>query len=474
MGMRYQPQGRIRIDRNRPLGRRVIDYFPLRNNISSGISGRMGTVGTGGSFRASSVGVGLRGAGTGSRGSIPLDLSKYSAITIAFWMNWDSYANNDAVAIEFTNGFNTGASGFYIDPNSSGAAGRFEVAGFNTGSAGANGGSFPRPSAGEWHRYCISINRVGSGASTLCFKAYVDGVLQSTTQHLGGTLTGNFANSTLHLLSRNGVGLFGAGSLQDITIYEGVLSDADARADYFDTWQIFEDPSDEGEYVVSSSTTFANTTGLSSGQSGVSTTAFTVKSSRGDSLGNATVSGNAACVWLATPGSSGAAVAHVVADSAMGTVFVDTAAASYGTSTSVTSANVLHDAIAYAIASSSTSSEINAIVTTTGAAVAASMLSISPASINTANGISNGLSANLAVSIAIQGTEARSVSSSEVQLATQQIVATLCSTGGNSTVSGTTEGGIHYTARGDRFSIHIAFSAYKVSVDSAPYKILIH
>ncbi len=42
----------------------------------------------------------------GSYGEIPMNLSGQSAITVEFWLKWDAYGNNDALAMEFTPNYN--------------------------------------------------------------------------------------------------------------------------------------------------------------------------------------------------------------------------------------------------------------------------------------------------------------------------------------------------------------------------------
>ena len=39
-------------------------------------------------------------------GAIPLNLSGTGKLTIEFWLKWNHYANNDALAMEFTPNFN--------------------------------------------------------------------------------------------------------------------------------------------------------------------------------------------------------------------------------------------------------------------------------------------------------------------------------------------------------------------------------
>ncbi len=48
-------------------------------------------------------------------------------MTVEFWLKWNSYANNDALAMEFTPNFNENAGGFLVDPNSGEFGGTFGI-----------------------------------------------------------------------------------------------------------------------------------------------------------------------------------------------------------------------------------------------------------------------------------------------------------------------------------------------------------
>jgi PKD repeat protein len=157
--------------------------------------------------------------GTIDSGSIPLDLSGNKTITLEFWLKWNGYSNNDALAMEFTPNFNNQPGGFLVDPNSS--FGQFAVA---LGSGGSrNIALFQRPSAGAWHHYAVVLDTTQAGTTTIT--PYVDGLPVSYTN--GGyanTGAGNFANSTLYLMSRGGSSLFGNGTLGQVAVYSGALT----------------------------------------------------------------------------------------------------------------------------------------------------------------------------------------------------------------------------------------------------------
>jgi PKD repeat protein len=166
--------------------------------------------------------------GTSDNGSIPMDLSGSKAVTVEFWMKWNAYSNNDALAMEFTPNFNDQSGGFLVDPNST--FGQFAVS-VGQGSS-RNIATFARPSAGTWHYYAFVLDTTQPGSTTIT--PYVDGQPVSyTNQGYSGTGAGNFANSTLYLMSRDGNALFGNGTLGQLAIYNGALSANQLLAHYY-------------------------------------------------------------------------------------------------------------------------------------------------------------------------------------------------------------------------------------------------
>lgn len=230
-----QLQRNAPLNRGNQLGAKVIEHISLNGDRRATVSGAALTYGAGGSTQASAKGRSLRGTGTAARASVPLDLSKYSAITITFWLYWDVFANDDALAFEFTaNG--TAPGGFAFNPNSSGPApGRIVAFGAYTGGT-VFATSWERPSAGAWHRYALVFN--GTGVAQLA----IDGVIQAGAVEQSPAQSGTFSNSTLYLLSRANSNLFGTGNLQDVTFYKGVLSPAEVAQDYANPYQIFQAP----------------------------------------------------------------------------------------------------------------------------------------------------------------------------------------------------------------------------------------
>ena len=128
--------------------------------------------------------------------------------------------------MELTNNFNEADGGFLVDPNSS--YGSFAV-GIGRG-ASRNVTLFPRPSAGLWHHYALVLNTTAPAAEEVV--PYVDGEAVAYTKAESGTGAGNFANATLNFMSRAGSGLFGAGDLDEVAIYDRALSQATISSHY--------------------------------------------------------------------------------------------------------------------------------------------------------------------------------------------------------------------------------------------------
>ena len=109
----------------------LIDYYKLDEPAgptildSKGLSDGTITGGTFGLPGAIQPGTAVGFNGTSDSGAIPLNLSGTSQVTVEFWLKWNQYANNDALAMEFTPNFNENAGGFLVDPNSAEYGGTF-------------------------------------------------------------------------------------------------------------------------------------------------------------------------------------------------------------------------------------------------------------------------------------------------------------------------------------------------------------
>jgi PKD repeat protein len=160
--------------------------------------------------------------GSNDAGSVNLNLASLNKVTIEFWLNWSAYANDDRLAMEFTPNYNDNAGGILIDPNAFQQGGSFAV-GIGTG-INRNTAFFTRPSAGAWHHYAFVLDTTAPAAQQIT--PYVDGQPVSYTKLDNGTGAGNFANSTLYMMSRAASSLFGQGDLDEVAIYNRALSAA--------------------------------------------------------------------------------------------------------------------------------------------------------------------------------------------------------------------------------------------------------
>ncbi len=148
-----------------------------------------------------------------------VDLSGTHELTVEFWMKWSAYGSDDHLALEFTPNFNDYEGGFLVDPDATPGSDFAVSIGLGPSS---NTVFFERPSAGEWHYYAFVIDTEASAEEEIT--PYVDGHRVSYTKSRTGTGAGNFADSTLFWMSRDASTLFGAGSMQDLALYETALS----------------------------------------------------------------------------------------------------------------------------------------------------------------------------------------------------------------------------------------------------------
>ena len=227
-----QPQGPLEIDWSHPFNKSITHCIPLNGCPIDVVTKKKLTL-TNGVFRADSKGFSLRGNGTQSCASIPLNLSAYKNLTVSFWLYWAAFASDDDFAFELTPDTNANDGGIAVDPNSGTS---FQVYTRITSTASGQAINITRPTAGEWHHYQISLNRtISSGASV-----FIDGLPASFTYFLNLSGTSSFANSTLYLFSRNNASLFGSGRLQNLVFRGGFQGDgALAEHEYRNPWSLY-------------------------------------------------------------------------------------------------------------------------------------------------------------------------------------------------------------------------------------------
>ena len=232
-----QPQEAVELDSSNYLAKSLTYFLPLNGSNKESITGNNVTVAATGYFGVDQFGLSLRGNVTQACASMPLKLASHGLISVSFWMFWPSYANDDDIALEYGNTF-ASASGFIVDPNSGWPASGNIQTGVGKPTA-ANCVQFARPSAGAWHHYAFVFNRyTNTSASTT---VYVDGELASVSA--AGPLQAigtNFADTTLHIFSRGGSSLFGAGRMANLAIRGSYsLSAEDVLAECLNPWQLF-------------------------------------------------------------------------------------------------------------------------------------------------------------------------------------------------------------------------------------------
>jgi hypothetical protein len=190
-------------------------------SLSDGVGGTTATAGGGTTLGVTGA---LGGTAAGFDGlddfaQAPVDLSGTSQLTVEFWLRWNAFAEDDSLAMELTPNFNANDGGLLIDPN---AGQSFGVAVGNSESR--NNAFFARPSAGVWHHYAFVLDTTAPAAQQIV--PYVDGQPVAFEKGASGTGAGVFANSPLYFMSRAGSGLFGAGTLDEVALYDQPLSAA--------------------------------------------------------------------------------------------------------------------------------------------------------------------------------------------------------------------------------------------------------
>jgi hypothetical protein len=153
-----------------------------------------------------------------------VSINGLTTISVAFWLNWTTFANDDHLAAENSPDSNFNVGAFLMDPDES-STGKFVI-----GPKGASSAqwldSFTRPSAGVWHQYVIIMDRVGPSNTV-----YVDGQLQSLSNFAHSLSPGTtYGNNTTYLMSRGGSTLFAAGQMADFAIWNGSLTQTEAIA----------------------------------------------------------------------------------------------------------------------------------------------------------------------------------------------------------------------------------------------------
>lgn len=160
-----------------------------------------------------------------------INLSSISTLTVSFWLFWNAFATDDDMALETSATSNSNAGAFQIDPNMGGTSD--VLIAINTNGAQFSGVQFARTgvTAAAWQHWTVCMDR-NAGAQQVT-AVYINGRSQSLSNTFTNTTaTGGFGNYAWNFMSRNATSLFGAGRLDDIRIYNRLLTASEARALY--------------------------------------------------------------------------------------------------------------------------------------------------------------------------------------------------------------------------------------------------
>lgn len=155
-------------------------------------------------------------------------LGGLSQATMAFWLKWNTYANDDKLAFEYTPNYN-GANGIIVDPNSS-SSGLFDL-GISTGMS-YSVTKIARPSAGVWHHFLFTMDR--TLASNQTATVFVDGISQAPLSYAFNNMSSGstFSTDTLYMMCRGGASLFGGGALDGVMFWNRLLTLAESPLVY--------------------------------------------------------------------------------------------------------------------------------------------------------------------------------------------------------------------------------------------------
>jgi hypothetical protein len=173
-------------------------------------------------------------SGTKSGASALVNLSTLAPrlLTVCWWMYWNTFANNDALAMEYTSNAGLGTSrGFYINPNSgvplNGTMALMNSDGDGVGFPGRTEG-FARPSAAAWHHYAATFDR-----NTPDVGLYIDGIAITPSPVLTSAWTASdFAYDRLYFMCRNLSNLRAAGRMAGVSLHPSILSAARIAAHF--------------------------------------------------------------------------------------------------------------------------------------------------------------------------------------------------------------------------------------------------
>jgi hypothetical protein len=232
-----QPQGSIRPNFSTPLGSKLLSICRLNGDGVDLVSGNRVTLGTNGVYVPNKHGVSLQSSGTTSyRASVPIDLSNYQQITIAFWLYWNQNLNDTTFAFAHDSSPTQRYIGYApgYSPNT--------LIVSLSSSAAYHGNNCPwtyTPEA-QWNYHVLTLD-IASTARNGLARMWVNGFSAPLTEFSTdiGTATDKFLNSTMYFFSDSSGAWKGNGRLQDFTIFGGLLTPAEAQSLWVNPWQVY-------------------------------------------------------------------------------------------------------------------------------------------------------------------------------------------------------------------------------------------
>lgn len=239
---RWQPNRPVRLNLAHDLTRGLI-FSAFNSAVDAGappldyVTGRAGTV-TSVSRSTDPLAVASTYNGTSSCAQFAINMNAMAprlfAVTFSLW--WDSYANDNDMAIEYGNANTT--NGWCILPNHNSGAGVFSYILFMIASSGncfnpTNRSNYP---AGQWNNIVVNFNRNNLTRGTN--GVYSNGVLVTDSQSATFASVQDNSNTNLNIMCRNQASLFGAGRLRNLNIYNRHLTAEEAFALHSNPYQI--------------------------------------------------------------------------------------------------------------------------------------------------------------------------------------------------------------------------------------------
>jgi hypothetical protein len=167
------------------------------------------------------IGQGLEFDGADDYVSIPIDLSSTQTVYFSFWAYRSSYIVN-AKTLELTPNMDGSTEGLTLNFDDSAGGCGTKLAVYLKGNVGYSGACYTWPTTGTWHHYIAVYDK---SLSTDEVNLYIDGLLQTPASRPDNSNnTNTFANDTLYLMSTEGTSRFDAGKMDDVRIYNRVLS----------------------------------------------------------------------------------------------------------------------------------------------------------------------------------------------------------------------------------------------------------